>query len=162
MTTLSLILDPLDPDMPGALRADLQTYLLAKLGAKGSDSSNPAVVGSQAPTVALASSAGRTGPVDLTVKDAERFLENCSPKTISVLKQIVARDGRFLLPDIAAALRVGQGALGGVWGGLTKRTRTITKEPDASLIDWKWTGGKWQGRLSPGTTVALEKALQNY
>lgn len=162
MTALAILLDPSDPDMPAPLRADLQAYLLAKMTAKSSGSASPAAISSPPPPAASAATTVRAGPADLTVEEAERFLENCSSKTISVLKQLVARDGHFLLPDIAAALRVGQGTLGGVWGGITKRTRTIKKEPHAILIDWKWTGGRWQGRLAPGTTAALEVALQNY
>jgi hypothetical protein len=131
-----------------ACQAELRSYVLTKLGA------NPV----PPPVSAPASS----GPADLDLAAAEMFLQNCSPKSIAVLKQIVARKGTFLLNDIASAMRVRQGGLGGVWGGLTKRTRTVTGDDDAKFVDWKWVGGKWHGRVSPVTAASLATALKNY
>lgn len=132
-----------------ACQAELRSYVLTKLGA------NPASPPAACPSPSV-------GPADLNVAAVDLFLQNCSPKSIAVLKQIVARKGSFLLNDIASAMRVRQGGLGGVWGGLTKRTRTVTGDDDARFVEWKWVGGKWHGRVSPVTTASLETALKNY
>ena len=63
--------------------------------------------------------------------------------------------------ELAARAGVEVGALRGVWTGLTKRTRTITGDPEVRLTDWEEkAGGDYIGRFSTTTLQAFKKALE--
>lgn len=104
---------------------------------------------------------------DLSVAQATAFLEGCSDKTKKVIRAIVASGtGKFRLNALAQTLNVGLGDLGGVWGGLTKRTRTILGDKKANLIAWRnfydLEDNKWldaAGTLSEVTYASFRQAL---
>lgn len=105
-------------------------------------------------------------PASLTDAQARLFLQNCSAKTLSVLRVIV--DGREFpvrLSAIAEALGFSIDALGWVWGGLTKRTRNVLGDPKVRLIVWRSlppVDGKWEdseGMMAETTVAALRNAL---
>lgn len=74
---------------------------------------------------------------ELSPGQARTFLEGCSVKTKKALETIVSGPTRFFqVADVARALDVSAPELRGVWGGLTRRTQTITNDSDAYLIDW--------------------------
>lgn len=98
--------------------------------------------------------------IDFTSEQAAEFLSRCAHKTRQVLIEILTRpEAGFLISEIAKAMGEKQpGRLRGVWGGLTKRTRTISGLDDAQLFRWTKHGPDWHGQLSK-TTFASFKAL---
>ena len=76
-------------------------------------------------------------PADLSVNQATRFLEGCREKTKRVIRTIVEGKSReFRLSALAKALGMTTDDLHGVWGGLTKRTRTILGDNKSKIIAW--------------------------
>ena len=74
---------------------------------------------------------------EISPGQARDFLKGCSEKTKTAIKAMVKGDSRlFQLKDVALSVGVGATELTGVWSGLTRRTKTVTKNPDAYLIDW--------------------------
>lgn len=74
---------------------------------------------------------------ELSPGQAREFYAGCGLKTQKAIATIVAGSSRqFQLADVAKALEVPAGELRGVWGGLTRRVKTITGDEDAYLIDW--------------------------
>jgi hypothetical protein len=74
---------------------------------------------------------------ELSPGQARDFYAGCGPKTrkaIDVIADSASR--RFQLADVAKAIGVEPKDLTGVWGGLTRRLKTITGDSDAYLIDW--------------------------
>jgi len=123
-----------------------------------SEQSPPPVVPS--PT---SSPASNELPADLTESQARLLVEGCSGKTLAVLRALL--DGRDI-PFKLTSLTIEMGFdLGWIWGGLTKRTRNILKDPSARLIVWHNhydNLGKWidaDGALAGVTAEALRKAL---
>lgn len=105
-------------------------------------------------------------PADLSEAQAAIFLERCSEKTIQVLRGIIAAGSReFRLKAFAQALDLTLDQLGNVWGGLTKRTRTVLGDRNAKLVVFQnhydekhnWTDAT--GRLSEQTFESLRRAL---
>ena len=98
-----------------------------------------------------------------TLDDAQAraFLNNCSNSTVTILEEIVSRDGDFLMSDVSKLTGKSNKQLRGSWGGITKRTRTICGDSEAYLIEWFKTGdGDWHGRVSPTTVSSLRVALE--
>lgn len=102
-------------------------------------------------------------PAELTEGQARLLVEGCSGKTLTVLRTLL--DGRDIPFNLASFMRETDIGLGWVWGGLTKRTRNILKNPNARLIVWHNHYddlGKWvdaDGDLAVATVEALRKAL---
>ena len=97
----------------------------------------------------------------LTEAQAQQFLNNCSERTIKLLRIITAGDGTFFISDAASAMRSSNRELRAAWAGLTKRTRTVTGDKDATLIVWAKVGkDEWRGTIEPRTFRALKAALQ--
>ena len=99
------------------------------------------------------------GLARLSVADAKLFLNNCSEKTTSILQEIVNRDGDFMASQIAEFIGTDIGHLRGAWAGLTKRVRTITKDGEASLINWFKEGDDWHGIIAAQTVASMRIAL---
>jgi hypothetical protein len=76
------------------------------------------------------------------------------------LEEVINRNGKFALPALAAHFDAPPGGLGGVWGGLTKRVRTVTNDGEAVLIKWTWENEEWHGALDTSTLASLRKALK--
>lgn len=105
---------------------------------------------------------------ELSPGQARDFLIGCGAKT-KVAVEVIAKSKSkyFQLADIAKALQVDASQLNGVWGGLTKRTKTITKDKEAYLIHWSGkpvldAEGNYidqQGEVTDLTYASFRKAL---
>lgn len=96
----------------------------------------------------------------LSVAQARAYLNNCSDATIEILQAIVDHDGDLLMSDISKLTGKSNMQLRGALGGLTKRTRTICGDPEATLIEWsKTSDGDWHGRVSATTVSSFRVAL---
>jgi len=98
--------------------------------------------------------------IDLNVPQARAYLNKCSDATIEILEEIVIREGDLFMSDISKVTGKSNMQLRGALGGITKRTRTICGDPEASLIEWTKTGsGDWHGRVSSTTVSSFRAAL---
>lgn len=100
------------------------------------------------------------GLANLDPAAARLFLAGCGERTVRVLTLIVRGGGRFSLQELERASRSVRSGLKGVWTGLTKRTRTITGDPDAYLIRWAQRNGQWEGSLSQATQRSFQSVLE--
>jgi hypothetical protein len=100
------------------------------------------------------------GLANLDPAAARLFLAGCGERTVRVLTLIVHGGGRFSLRELERASRSVRSGLKGVWTGLTKRTRTITGDPDAYLIRWTERNGQWEGSLSQVTQRSFQLVLE--
>ncbi|MBP6518669.1 hypothetical protein [Shewanella sp.] len=95
---------------------------------------------------------------DLSSLQAATLVKGLSSKTRNVLKTIVELpyiEKGFWEADLAYELKCKPESLSGVWSGLTRRTRTITSDKSAYLIDWKW-DEEMEGNLGSLNTVTLK------
>lgn len=128
----------------------LMAYVVSQLGVSGSVGQDESA------------SDGRNekGLAKLDVAEAKLFLNKCSEKTTLILQEIVNRDGDFLASAIAALVGSTTGELRGAWSGLTKRVRTITKDPEASLLNWYKQGDDdWRAIMAAQTVASMRIAL---
>ncbi len=99
---------------------------------------------------------------ELSPAQARRFLEPCGDKIRMALKSILKQEPNgFVLSEVFKAVGADWETedLRGVWGGMTKRVRTVLGDPNAYLIDWSQTDDDWIGRLTPTSHVSLRKAM---
>lgn len=98
---------------------------------------------------------------ELGIQAARAFVQGCGEKTTQVLGLIVAAGETFTIHQLEDQMKVGRGALRGVWAGLTKRVRTITGDPEAALILWgeENDNGDYVGQLMHVTREAFRRAL---
>jgi hypothetical protein len=134
-----------DPSVQQAIMA----YVIDQLGGAIVDLSDTPV----------ASGGNEKGLAKLDVAEAKQFLNKCSEKTTSILQAIVNRDGDFVASAIAEHVGSTVGELRGAWSGLTKRARTITKDPEASLLNWFKEGDDWRGIMAAQTVTSMRVAL---
>lgn len=74
---------------------------------------------------------------ELSPGQARDFYAGCGVKTRKAIDVIADSGSRhFQIADVAKAIGVQPSDLSGVWGGLTRRLKTITGDSDAYLIDW--------------------------
>lgn len=99
---------------------------------------------------------------ELGLQAARAFLLNCSERTTQTLAAIVETGGEFSLRALERKMNVEESGLRGVWTGLTKRTRTITGDPDAMLIEWSDVkeNGDYSGKLTATSLSAFRRALE--
>lgn len=129
-----------------AVRAEITAYVLAGLGEE---------------TSGQGSDGEEEGIAILSEGEARQFLNNCSERSLSILSFIVASSGRFRSTDVAALLGTTTDQLRGAWAGLTKRVRTITKDPDAQLLNWfRSSDGEWRGVMAARTVASMRTALE--
>lgn len=135
-----------EPNVQQALMA----YVTSQLGVSiGSDAASPVSEGRD-----------EKGLAKLDVPEAKVFLNKCSEKTTLILQEIVNRDGDFMASAIAGIVGTSIGELRGAWSGLTKRVRTVTKDPEASLLNWFKQGDEdWHGIMAAQTVVSMRVAL---
>ena len=102
-------------------------------------------------------------PADLSVAQVKKFVERCSDKTRTALRVIAEADASgFTLPMVAKVLGVDLDVadLRGVWGGITKRVRTVLDDPEANLIWWVQDDqNQWIGHVSAMTHRSMRKAF---
>ena len=146
---------------PAALQAVMtKVRELNELAHLGGTSEPPSPPAEPSPT---SSPASNELPVELTEGQARLLVEGCSGKTLAVLRALL--DGRDIPFKLASLTSETGFELGWVWGGLTKRTRNILKDPGVRLIIWHNhfdNLGKWvdaDGALAGATVDALRKAL---
>lgn len=74
---------------------------------------------------------------ELSPGQARDFYAGCGPSTRKAIEVIARSDSNyFQLADVAKETEVSPSDLSGVWGGLTRRVKTITGDSEAYLIDW--------------------------
>lgn len=78
---------------------------------------------------------------ELSPSQAREFYDGCGAKIQKAIETIATGSSRhFQLADIAKVLGVRANELRGVWGGMTRRTKTITGDDEGYLIDWVRSG----------------------
>ena len=77
---------------------------------------------------------GEQSAADLSPAQAAAFFAGCSGKTQNVIRAIVRNGGEFKVNALAASLGLEVAEIAGVWGGLTKRTRTIVGDKKINLF----------------------------
>ena len=100
-------------------------------------------------------------PADLSAAQAKKFLDRVSDKVRATVRVIAeAEPSGFEMKAVRKALGLGpEDDLRGVWGGMTKRTRTVLGDEEAYLIWWNETDEDWIGRVSPMTHRSFRKVL---
>lgn len=74
---------------------------------------------------------------DLSPAQFKKLVDGCGPKTKAALKAMVAGPtSAFRVAAVAKAVGCNPTELSGVWGGITKRLRSVTGDSKAYL--WKW------------------------
>lgn len=134
------------------LQAELNKYVQAQMGA----TSEVSEVGG------LTASDESEEPADLSVAQAKKFLDRVSDKVRTTLRVIAESDpAGFDMPRVFEALGLESGTdLRGVWGGITKRVRTVLGDDEAYLIWWtEQESGDWTGRVSATTHRSFGKVL---
>lgn len=77
------------------------------------------------------------GPTDLSPQQVKRFMAGVSHKTRNGLSFIVKQGGRVKMSALVEELNASNwGELRGFHAGITKRTRTITGDKEAYLLEW--------------------------
>jgi len=107
--------------------------------------------------------------IEFSPGQVKTFINGCSEKTRNAL-EIMAKSPsrRFQLADIAVALDVEPSELRGVWGGLTRRTQTVSGDSEGYLVYWVGEGihdenGEYidhVGELTEMTYQSLRKAFR--
>jgi hypothetical protein len=100
-------------------------------------------------------------PPDISPAQAKKIILGCGSKTVDVIRQIAqAPVSGFKLTSLEKKADVESGGLRGSWTGLTKVSRRILGDPDATLIWWtELEDGTWHGRVSVMTHNSFRKAL---
>lgn len=74
----------------------------------------------------------------LSPSQVRDLYQGCHERTRKALEIIAKGKKReFHVADIANAIGIKPDELGGVWGGLTKRVRTVTGNKNCTLISWE-------------------------
>ena len=74
---------------------------------------------------------------DLSVAQFKNLVGGCGAKTKAALKAMVnGPTSTFRVAAVANAVGCAPTELSGIWGGITKRVRTVTADPEAYL--WVW------------------------
>jgi hypothetical protein len=103
------------------------------------------------------------GPVEFSAPQMRKFLDGCGAKTRKVLEELANLPARFKVGDLLKKLNINYSDLRGVLAGLTKRTRTISGDPNASLfasVHWDDDPRKSISELHPRTHEALRRVLK--
>jgi hypothetical protein len=120
----------------------------------------PAITGQAADDEAFA---------ELSPRQARRFYEGCGGKTKAAVEAMAKSESRFFqVRDVAKAVGVTAPELRGVWGGLTRRVKTITNDHESYLVNWAGSEPKHdaegnyvdqRGELTEMTYQSFRKAL---
>lgn len=133
-------------------QAELSEYVQAQIGATGD-------VSEEGGPIATDES---EEPADLSVAQAKKFLDRVSDKVRTTVRTIAEADpSGFDLARVKEALGVDDSTdLRGVWGGITKRVRTVLGDDEAYLVWWtEQESGDWKGRVSATTHRSFGKVL---
>lgn len=132
-----------------AVRSAITAYVTSQLGGQV-----------HAPLIApIADARNDKGLAKLEVSEAKLFLNNCSEKSTTILREIVKHDGDLLASTIHKLFGTKPGELRGAWSGLTKRVRTVTKDPEAVLLGWFKQGDDWRLIMATQTVASMRIAL---
>lgn len=107
----------------------------------------------------VADAGSQKGLAQLDVSEAKLFLNKCSERSTSILQEIVHRDGDLMASMIHKLFGTRPGELRGAWSGLTKRVRTIKKDPEAVLLRWFRQGDDWRMVMAAQTVASMRIAL---
>ncbi|MGE0459161.1 MAG: hypothetical protein AB7O56_13270 [Bauldia sp.] len=80
-----------------------------------------------------------THPVAISERRMKEFVAGISERPRKVLAAIASLEPNFRFGDVLKGMGIeeqGWDELRAVWAALTKRTRTVTKNPQAKLIEW--------------------------
>lgn len=133
-------------------QVELNEYVQAQMGAKGDASEEGGSITTDE----------SEEPADLSVAQAKKFLDRVSDKVRTTIRVIAESDpSGFDLARVREGLGVDDGTdLRGVWGGITKRVRTVLGDDEAYLIWWtEQESGDWTGRVSATTHRSFGKVL---
>lgn len=107
---------------------------------------------------------------ELSPGQARDYYGGCGDKTKKALEAMAASTSRFFqVADIAKSVGVPAKDLGGVWGGLTRRLKTVTGDSEAYLVDWNGSEPQYddddiyidqRGELTEMTYLSLRRALK--
>lgn len=134
-----------------SFQAELQDYVQAQMSADVGDDD-------EACPTAMDDDAE---PADLSPAQAKKFLDRVSDKVRTTIRTLAEADASgFEMAAVRKALGLGEDEdLRGVWGGITKRTRTVLGDDEAYLIWWNEVDNDWVGRVSPMTHRSFRKVL---
>lgn len=98
---------------------------------------------------------------ELTKKQVNDLMTGLSDKIKDILKKIVEYPhDSVLYQELLKDLGMQGQKMGGIWAGLTKRSRTVSKDPEFALINWDFneSQGDFVIKLHPQTY----RYIQNY
>jgi hypothetical protein len=98
---------------------------------------------------------------ELTKKQVNDLMTGLSDKIKDILKKIVEYPhDSVLYQELLRDLGMQGQNMGGIWAGLTKRSRTVSKDPEFALINWDFneSQGDFVIKLHPQTY----RYIQNY
>ncbi|AWN47948.1 hypothetical protein DK419_17780 [Methylobacterium terrae] len=121
--------------MPDDVRETILAFVVGhRDGSGGGDAGTPTSPGHAHPQPGTPDD---DGFADLTPRHARRYIAGCGEKTRAAIEAIARSDTRyFQVSDVAAAVGCAAHELRGVWGGLTRRVKTVTGDADAYLVYW--------------------------
>jgi hypothetical protein len=99
---------------------------------------------------------------DFSESEMAEFLGGCGDKTRQALQAVAQQGGRtFRIDTVANALGISPGKLGGIWSGVTRRTRNLKKLPNVEFAGQVWDAKQncYVGTMSETTFNSLQKAL---
>jgi hypothetical protein len=134
--------------------------ILASLGIASAPAPSNSTGGGQ---ISSTTETDDVGPASFSTVQMRKFLDGCSAKTRRVLEALAELPARFKVGDLLKKLDIEYSDLRGVLAGLTKRTRTISGDPGASLfgsIHWDDDPRKSISELDPRTHEALRRILK--
>ncbi len=104
-----------------------------------------------------------TSATKFTVNQMREFLDGVGDKTRTVLEGVAAQPYRFNVGELLDRLGMQYADLRGVLAGLTKRSRTIAGDDEASFfatVVWEDDMRKCVSEVHPVTHAALKKLLK--
>jgi hypothetical protein len=102
-------------------------------------------------------------PTAFSLSQMRDFLDGVSGKTRTFLKELAKQPAEFNVGKLLKALKLQYGDIRGILAGLTKRSRTISGDQEASFFQSvAWFNediGRCVSRIHPTTHASLQKLL---
>lgn len=102
-------------------------------------------------------------PTQFSINEMRKFLDGISDKTRAFLKALSTLPSQFKVADLLDKLDVEYSEIRGILAGLTKRSRTISGDPEADFfasVVWDDDIRKCVSRIHPTTHASLRKLLK--